>query len=99
MQFDNEIASPRGWKPYRSEWVVFNEDYQIAGSIDMVFRDDAGRLILVDWKRTKRMQTAPDRYTTSCTKWDDPPIQHESDTLFLTIKYGRRPHVQVDPGK
>lgn len=39
---------------YRSEWVVYDEDIGLAGSIDCVLRDTTdGRLVIVDWKRSK----------------------------------------------
>jgi hypothetical protein len=49
--------------PYRSEWVIFNEELQICGSVDMLYeyqekteeekKDGKKRLVLVDWKRSK----------------------------------------------
>ena len=39
------------WKPYRTEWCIFDEDAQIAGTIDMIFRDNED-FIIVDWKRS-----------------------------------------------
>lgn len=39
--------------PYRTEWCVFDEDYHVAGSIDMSFIDETtGEIHLYDWKRT-----------------------------------------------
>lgn len=44
-------------KPYRTEWEVFNEDFKIAGSIDMIFENiDDGTLSIYDWKRTKEIK-------------------------------------------
>jgi hypothetical protein len=40
-------------KPYRTEWCVFNEDIQIAGSIDMIYENSDGTLSIYDWKRSK----------------------------------------------
>lgn len=38
--------------PWRTEWCVYWEEYKLAGSIDMVFRDpDTGVLEIYDWKR------------------------------------------------
>lgn len=45
--------------PYRTEWIVFDEDYKIAGSIDMVFKknkEDDKHLVIYDWKRVKNIQ-------------------------------------------
>jgi ATP-dependent exoDNAse (exonuclease V) beta subunit len=42
-------------KPYRTEWMIFDEDLKIAGSIDMVFENDDGTLSIYDWKRCKEI--------------------------------------------
>ena len=42
-------------KPYRTEWVVFNEDIKISGSIDMVYENPDGTLSIYDWKRSKNI--------------------------------------------
>lgn len=45
-------------KAYRTEWVVYDEDYNLAGSIDMVFENlDDGTLSIYDWKRSKEIKT------------------------------------------
>jgi ATP-dependent exoDNAse (exonuclease V) beta subunit len=45
-------------KAYRTEWVVYNEDYNLAGSIDMVFENlDDGTFSIYDWKRSKEIKT------------------------------------------
>jgi ATP-dependent exoDNAse (exonuclease V) beta subunit len=40
-------------KPYRTEWLVYNEDFKLAGSIDMVYENPDGTLSIYDWKRAK----------------------------------------------
>jgi ATP-dependent exoDNAse (exonuclease V) beta subunit len=44
--------------PYRTEWMVFDEDKRVAGSIDMVFEDPTqpGALMIFDWKRSKEIK-------------------------------------------
>ena len=39
--------------PYRTEWMVYHEEYKIAGSIDMIFENDDKSLSIYDWKRCK----------------------------------------------
>jgi hypothetical protein len=52
-------------KPYRSEWMIFDEDVRLAGSIDMVFKasadeNDDDELYIYDWKRCKDIKkTSP----------------------------------------
>lgn len=44
------------WTPFRTEWVVYDEDKHLAGSIDMVFGNTAGDIVLFDWKRSKEIK-------------------------------------------
>lgn len=41
---------------YRTEWVVYDEENDLAGSIDMVFKNNDGTLSIYDWKRTKEIK-------------------------------------------
>lgn len=44
-------------KPYRTEWMIYHEELQMAGSIDMVFENELdGSLFIYDWKRTKEIK-------------------------------------------
>ena len=42
-------------KPYRTEWLIYNEDIKIAGSIDMVYENPDYTLSIYDWKRSKNI--------------------------------------------
>jgi ATP-dependent exoDNAse (exonuclease V) beta subunit len=42
-------------KPYRSEWKVWDEEYKITGTIDMVYENKDGTLMIYDWKRSKEI--------------------------------------------
>ena len=45
-------------KAYRTEWMVFDEDSNLAGSIDMVFENtDDNTYSIYDWKRSKEIKT------------------------------------------
>lgn len=44
-------------KPYRTEWMIFDEELKIAGSIDMVFENEDGTLSIYDWKRCKEINS------------------------------------------
>lgn len=48
-------ANP-GFYPYRTEWLVYDEDHGIAGSIDFVASNNDGQIIIVDWKRSKEIK-------------------------------------------
>lgn len=45
------------WIPYRTEWSVFDKDYDIAGQIDSVWMDTTnGTYHIVDWKCCKKIE-------------------------------------------
>ena len=65
-------------KPYRTEWTVFHEDLKIAGSIDMVFENEDGTLLIYDWKRCKEIVK-----TNGFDKWGNKDcIEHLPDTNY-----------------
>ena len=43
------------YEPYRTEWTIFDEKSQLAGSVDMCYVDDSNNLHLFDWKRSKQI--------------------------------------------
>jgi len=43
------------YKPYRTEWTIFDEDSFIAGTVDMVYEKKEGELFIFDWKRSKNI--------------------------------------------
>lgn len=58
LKFDIDFCE-RGFKPYRSEWQVYDEEFKIVGSIDQLFYtgDDTTHLTMVDWKRCKQISS------------------------------------------
>ena len=65
-------------KPYRTEWMIFDEELKLAGSIDMVFQNGDGSLSIYDWKRCKEIS--------KINNWNqyasNPLICHMPDTNF-----------------
>ena len=53
--FINFIKDFPDLKPYRTEWIIFNEDVKISGSIDMIYENPDGTLSIYDWKRAKNI--------------------------------------------
>lgn len=50
-QFEAWMAAS-GLQPWRTEWVIFDEAADVAGSVDLVARNPAtGKFVIVDWKR------------------------------------------------
>lgn len=71
-------------EPYRTEWIVYDEDSKIAGSIDMIFKKtsnnphDESSLEIYDWKRCKEIVKS-----TNFNKWStNNLINHIPDTNF-----------------
>ena len=42
--------------PWRTEMMVYHDDWQFAGSIDMIFQNPDGSLQIYDWKRCKEIR-------------------------------------------
>lgn len=46
-----------GLEPYRTEWIIYDEDYDIAGSIDFVaINPKTGKFWVIDWKRSNQLR-------------------------------------------
>jgi hypothetical protein len=45
------------FRPWRTEWLVFDEEHRVAGSIDMVYMKSDGTLAIYDWKRIEELKT------------------------------------------
>lgn len=62
------------YKPYRLEWCVYDEDFRnglgLCGSIDAVLQDNNNNLVLLDWKRTKKISEV-NEYDTGYPPFDD----------------------------
>jgi hypothetical protein len=39
--------------PYRTEWMIYDEQLKLAGSVDMVYKNSDGTYSIYDWKRSK----------------------------------------------
>jgi len=46
---------PGNVRPYRTEWMVYWEELKLSGSIDMVFENPDGTLLIYDWKRVQEI--------------------------------------------
>jgi len=53
--FINFVKDHPELKPYRTEWLIYDEDVKIAGSIDMIYENPDGTLSIYDWKRSKNI--------------------------------------------
>ena len=65
--------------PFRTEWMVFHEEWGLAGCIDMVYVNDDGTLSIYDWKRCTKLTAEPSRWDKPCLSKHMP---HVTDTKF-----------------
>ena len=73
------LAAHPHLKPYRTEWMIFNEDVKLAGSIDMVYENESdGSLMIYDWKRCKDIKKTNSFGAFALTEC----ISHLPDTNF-----------------
>lgn len=70
------------FKPYRTEWTVFDPEIKLAGTIDMTYILPNGHLMIYDWKRTKHLASL-----IHPTSWSDYAIteciQHLPNTKYI----------------
>ena len=63
LDFERDVRKANGWIPYRTEWVIYDEDLKLCGSIDMTYQVK-GRskkdIIIYDWKRSKNIKSTND---------------------------------------
>jgi hypothetical protein len=57
MPFHKEIVENKGYTPYRTEWYIFDEEHELAGSVDMLYQvnGDPNNLVIYDWKRSCKL--------------------------------------------
>jgi len=67
-----------GWRPYRTEQFVFDEEYRVAGAIDMMFINEEGQIWIVDWKRSRQIRFNNPYQSGSA------PLAHLEDCNFNT---------------
>lgn len=76
--FNNFLDVCKGLHPYRTEWMVYHEELRLAGSIDMVYENPDGSLMIYDWKRSKDIVKTKPFVTYAITEC----INHVPDTNF-----------------
>ena len=76
--FKNFSNDYKELKPYRTEWMVYDKDNKLAGSIDMLFENENGSLEIYDWKRSKEISKV-NSWGKFCKH---PKLDHLPDTNF-----------------
>lgn len=65
-------------KPYRTEWMIWDNTLRFAGSIDMIYENLDGTLLIYDWKRSKEIKKTNHWGASAHTEC----ISHLPDTNF-----------------
>jgi hypothetical protein len=85
--------------PFRTEWTIYHEELKIAGSVDMVYENPDGTLLIYDWKRCREIvkeNAYGAKAVTECIRHlDDTNFWHYSLQLntykaIIEEKYGRK---------
>jgi ATP-dependent exoDNAse (exonuclease V) beta subunit len=74
--YEEKYRKVKGFEAFRTEWLVFNEEIKLAGSIDMVYKKPDGTLAIYDWKRSKEIKFE-NKYQSGLE-----PISHLPDTNY-----------------
>jgi hypothetical protein len=81
VEFLKAEIAPRGWRPYRTEWSIFDEDLMVAGQIDSIWMDPVSSTFhMIDWKRCQSPLDPLDN-----AKWNrhgKPPLEALIDNAF-----------------
>mgnify|MGYP001178533474 CR=1 FL=1 len=70
-----EKSRDKSMLPYRTEWMIYDTELRLAGSLDMVFKNADGTYSIYDWKRSKAIKTKD-------SKKGGFPIEHLPDCNF-----------------
>ena len=54
--FKDFVYDNQHLKPYRTEWMVWDDELRFAGSIDMLYENADGTLLIYDWKRSREIK-------------------------------------------
>lgn len=76
--FQDFYDNHKDLKPYRTEWMIWDKELKLAGSIDMTYILEDGSLYIYDWKRSKNICKASFNYKTAI----NPIISHIPDSNF-----------------
>ena len=78
-QYFKNFVKDYDLKPYRTEWMVYYEEYKLSGSIDMIFENEDGSLQIYDWKRSEEFKYE-DNWNNTCSSTKC--LSHIPDTNF-----------------
>lgn len=60
LRYWDDLLSSTPYRPYRTEWLVFDSDKRLSGSIDLILHNPCSEkkdeIVIVDWKRSKEIK-------------------------------------------
>lgn len=54
-RFEENIVVKEKLIPFRTEWKIYDEELNIAGTIDMIYKTPRGTFIIYDWKTSEKL--------------------------------------------
>lgn len=83
FQFKQFVSDHSTIDPYRSEWRIFDEQYNIAGTTDLLTKNGSG-FDIYDWKRSKKVVSAFNGSPITENQWQKGigQLNHIADTSF-----------------
>lgn len=79
--FESFIEDHLDIKPYRSEWRIFDSEYNVAGTIDLIVEDE-DEFSIYDWKRSKNIINVDGEINTNSWNQGIGILNHFDDTRF-----------------
>lgn len=55
LEFEKDFKAEFGLEPYRTEWIVWDDELWVAGTMDAVYKDKDGKFFIVDWKTNGKL--------------------------------------------
>ena len=92
VNFKNDFSH---LEAYRTEWEIYYAEKSIAGSVDMIFKNQDGSFSIYDWKRSKKIEKS-NRFEFGINDFDHLPnsnfwhysLQLNIYKYILELKYG-----------
>lgn len=76
LRFREDFMVARGLQPMRTELSLFHCGLRAAGQADLIARDESGKVVIIDWKRSKEI-----KYNNIYQKLH-PPLEHMADCNY-----------------
>ena len=58
-------------EPIMTEWRIFDEEHRIAGTVDMIYKNENGTYTMYDWKRSKKVIDETDGQPITNNRWGE----------------------------